>query len=56
VEIIMMKNMLAKVGLFTMATLVGTGIYVMNNDKAKKCAKKKITKAMGDAENVIAKM
>ncbi len=51
-----MKDMLAKVGVVAIASLIGGYIYIMNNDNVKKTAKRKITKAMDNAENAISKM
>ena len=51
-----MKDILSKVGAIAILSGIAGYIYIMNNDNAKKTAKRKITKAMDSAEAAISKM
>ena len=50
-----MKNMFKVMGVVTALALVGGGVYLMNNKNARTTVGKKVTKAMDNAENMIAK-
>lgn len=50
-----MKNMFKITAVATTLALVGGGLYLMNNKNARTTVGKKMTKAMDNAENMIAK-